>query len=242
MVESKYPSISVVIPAFNEGNNIAEVLRRIMRINWPLDEMEIVVVDDGSTDNTPDEIANFPFVKYIRHDGNKGKGAAVRTGIKNSTGKVVVIQDADLEYPPEYVPYLVKPILADQADVVYGSRFMGKRKGMTFSHFVGNRILSLIAQLFYNVKITDIMTGHKAFSRDVLNSFDLNENGFAFEVEVTSKIFSNGWRFLELPVDYYYRKNGVSKIAYSDGLKSLLRLLIDKLEATDFSEIIPQEA
>jgi len=225
--ESKNPDISVIIPAYNEDKNLGEVLRRLMKINWPW-RMEIIVIDDGSTDQTSKEISSFPFVKYVRHKNNRGKGAAIRTGIKSSRGKVIVIQDADLEYSPEYIPHLVKPILTGAADIVYGSRFRGKCEGMSFSHFVGNRILSLVAEILYNVPITDVMTGHKAFNRAVFNSFELEEDGFTVEVEMTSKGLQNGWRFAEVPVTYSFRNYGVSKIAYLDGVRSLLKLVLDR--------------
>lgn len=233
--ESKNPDISVIVPAYNEDKNIGEVLRRLMKIDWPLHNMEIIVIDDGSTDHTPKEIADFPFVKYVRHKNNRGKGAAIRTGIRSSSGKVIVIQDADLEYSPEYIPHLVKPILTGIVDIVYGSRFRGKCEGMSFSHFVGNRILSLVAKILYNVPITDVMTGHKAFNRAVFSSFELEEDGFAVEVEMTSKGLQNGWRFAEVPVTYSFRNFGVSKIVYLDGVRSLLKLIFDKCKGNSVS-------
>jgi len=222
--QSPIPDVSVIIPAYREEKTISEVLQRVIKVNGSLGNIEIIVVDDGSTDRTGEKVAAFPSVKYIRHEHNMGKGAAIRTGIKNSSGRIVVIQDADLEYLPDCIPSLVKPISAGEMDIVYGSRFNGKPEGMSFSHFVGNFLLSLATRFMYNVQITDIMTGQKAFRRSVLDSFELKENGFGVEVELTCLGFNGDRRFGEVPIPYSYRKHGVSKIAYSDGFKSLAKL------------------
>ena len=136
-----------------------------------------------------------------------------------------MIQDADFEYPPEYIPHLVKPILAGEVDVVFGSRFKGKCEGMSLSHLMGNRLLSWTARMLFERPVTDIMTGHKAFSRAVFESFELKEKGFCVEVEMTSQSLINGWRFIEVPIDYSYRAFGSSKIGFMDGVKSLFKLL-----------------
>jgi glycosyltransferase involved in cell wall biosynthesis len=162
-----------------------------------------------------------------------GKGAAIRTGIKHANGKVLVIQDADLEYAPEYIPSIVKPILDDKTDIVYGSRFKGDPDGMSFSHYVGNSILSLVARFLYSEQITDIMTGQKAFKRSVLDSVDLEENGFAVEVELTCLGLNNAQRFSEVPIPYSYRKHGISKIANVDGVRSLIKLFTFFLRSTN---------
>ena len=218
------PDVSVIIPTYREEETIVEVLQRVIKVSEFLGNVEIIVVDDGSTDRTGEKVAAFPFVRYIRHEHNMGKGAAIRTGIKNSCGKVLVIQDADLEYLPDCIPSLVKPIFAGSMDIVYGSRFKGKPEGMNFFHFVGNFMLNLVARFMYNAQITDIMTGQKAFRRSVLDSVKLKENGFAVEIEITCLSFNGHRRFIEVPISYSYRRHGVSKITYFDGIKSLVKL------------------
>lgn len=220
------PDVSIIIPAYCEEETIAEVLKRVIKVSWSLGDVEIIVVDDGSTDKTGKVVAGFPFVKYIRHKTNMGKGAALRTGIKYSRGKILVIQDADLEYAPEYIPSIVKPIADNSVDMVYGSRFNSRPEGMSISHYIGNSILSAVAGFLYAVKINDIMTGQKAFRRDLLEAAELKENGFAVEIEITT-IGLNGseqTKYGEVPIPYSYRQHGVSKIGYIDGFKSLIKL------------------
>jgi glycosyltransferase involved in cell wall biosynthesis len=223
--QSSRPDVSVIIPAYCEEKTIGEVLQSVIKVGGALGNVEIIVVDDGSTDHTGEKVAAFPSVKYVRHEQNMGKGAAIRTGIHNSHGQILLIQDADLEYLPECLPSLVKPISNGSMDFVYGSRFNSRPEGMSFSHFWGNAILSLVARLMYNVKITDIMTGQKAFRRSVLDSVLLRENGFAVEIEITALGFSCSRRFTEVTIPYSYRRHGVSKIGYFDGFRSLAKLL-----------------
>ena len=222
---SPIPDVSVIIPAYGEEKTIGDVLQRLIKVSGSMGTVEIIVVDDGSTDSTCENVAAFPMVKCIRHEHNMGKGAAIRTGINNSRGKILVIQDADLEYLPECIPSLVKPISHGSMDIVYGSRFNHRPEGMTLSHFIGNFILSIVARLVYNIKITDIMTGQKAFRRSVLDSIDLKENGFAVEIEITCLSFNCSRRFTEVYIPYSYRNHGVSKLVNLDGFKSLAMLL-----------------
>jgi len=225
------PEVSIIIPTYNEEESIGKVLQEIEQIRPFLPPTELIVVDDGSVDETVNEVRKFPSVKYVRHEKNQGKGAALRTGVKIATGNIFVIQDADFEYPPFNIPRLLEPILNDRADVVYGSRFIGKHDGMSFSHHVGNRILSLAARLLYRAPVTDVMTGHKCCTRKVLEAMQLVEDGFMVEVELTAKILKDIWRFSEIPITYSKRTRGFSKIRLRDGVNSMIKLITEFLAA-----------
>ena len=221
----KAPDVSIVVPVYNEEQTIGRVLQQLQELRLPVPSVEVIVIDDGSTDQTANEVSKFPFVKYIAHNENRGKGAALCTGFEAATGDVLVIHDADLEYPTSNICKLLKPILSRQADVVYGSRFKGRYDGMSFSHSVGNKILSLTASLLYQTAITDVMTGHKCFRREAIESIDLTENGFEVETEITTKILTGDWKLIEVPISYSRRSFGSAKIRYRDGLRSMLKML-----------------
>lgn len=223
----KASKISVIVPVYNEEKSVGIVLGSLIRLRKALPMMEIVVVDDGSKDRTADEVLAFPVVRYVRHEENRGKGAALLTGFEAATGDIFVVQDADLEYSPSDIPKLVEPMLNGRADVVYGSRFKAKCDGMSLMHQIGNRILSLTTRLLYRVSITDVMTGHKCFTRQVLESLDLKENDFNIEVEITAKVLKNGWRLVEVPITYSRRPFGNTKISYTDGISSMIQLIKD---------------
>lgn len=216
--------ISVLVPTYNEEESVAEVLRKLLGLSGLLPPMEIIVVDDGSTDHTAQEVAKFPSVKYVAHEKNLGKGAALRTAFRVASGEILVVQDADMEYCPSEIPKIVRPILTGQADVVYGSRLMGEHRGMTFSHYVGNKVLSLTTRLLYRASITDVMTGRKCFARKVAESIDLTEDGFEIETEITTKVLEKGWRITEVPINYSKRVKGSAKIRYWDGVSSMVKL------------------
>ena len=235
LVES-FPDVSIVVPAYDEEGNISKVILELLKLKDSIPNMEIIVVDDGSSDGTALELSKCDSIKSIMHVKNMGKGAALRTGFKAAKGRVVVIQDADMEYSPCEIPNLIRPILSCEADVVYGSRFNRKPFGMSSMHFLGNIILSLVASLLYGKRITDIMTGYKAFSNEFIESVDLKEDGFCVEVELTSQILQNGWKFIEVPIDYTYRPTGKSKIRNIDGLKSLIRLFVNVIKGKDSSQ------
>ena len=188
-------------------------------------EKEIIVVNDGSTDRSGEICRKFDNVALIEHKLNMGKGAAVQTGIKNSSGDIVLIQDADLEYFPEDIPRLVNPILEGRADVVLGSRFLGEPYGMSKSHTVGNKILTDTTRLLYRHKITDVMTGYKAFRKELLRDISLESKDFSVETELVAKLLEKKCLIIETPIRYKYRQTGRSKISWKHGFKSLWTLL-----------------
>jgi len=215
---------SIIVPCYNEEETIATTIEKLKGVNIDC-EKEILVVDDGSTDNSASIVEKIKGVKLVRHNKNMGKGAAVKTGVKLATGDIAVIQDADLEYLPEEIPKLIKPLFEKKADVVYGSRFLGSHKGMSASHIIGNKILSLATRILYRAGITDVMTGHKAFLREALDNVELEAKRFEFEPEVTAKMLREHYRIIEVPITYEYRKSGKAKIGWKDGYVSLWLLL-----------------
>jgi len=218
------PLVSVIVPMYNEEASVGEVLKHLTFLAKKL-SLEIIAVDDGSTDNTREIVELYPSVKLVSSSTNLGKGSAIAAGLSKSQGQIVVIQDADLEYSPNEIPSLIKPILDRKTDVVFGSRFLGQAKNMSLSHLFGNRILSLAFSLLFNTNLTDVMTGHKVFSKKSLDSIKLTEAGFEIEIEITAKILKKGCAFIELPINYTYRTTGEAKIGYLDGLKCLIKLL-----------------
>jgi len=219
--------LSVIVPVFNERNTVAEIVRRMRSVDLPV-EREIVVVDDGSDDGTRHVLTQLAdsTVRIVKHGVNRGKGAAIRTGLENSTGDVVLVQDADLEYDPEDWPKLLAPILKGRARVVYGSRFTGERRNMLFLHWVGNRFLSLVTNVLYNSTLSDMETCYKLFERDVLDGVQLRANRFDFEPEFTAKVLRRGIRIYEVPISYAGRElDEGKKITWRDGISALWTLV-----------------
>jgi dolichol-phosphate mannosyltransferase len=202
--------LSIIIPVFNEGKTILEMLVRVGRIKLSRIEKQIIVVNDGSTDETKNEVLNFAAklnIKFINHERNQGKGAAVRTGIENATGDYIVIQDADLEYDPKDIEKLIKPILEGKSKVVYGTRlkrlpnFSNEERTPQFLlHYLGNKFLSLLTSILYGQWITDMETCYKVFPKSALDNINLNSKRFDFEPEITAKILKKGLRILEVPI------------------------------------------
>ncbi len=213
--------VSVIVPAYNEEETLGRVLKGLEKLDL---ELRVVVVDDGSKDKTA-EVAEELGFDVIRHKKNRGKGAAIRTGIDNVDEGVVVIQDADLEYDPKEIPRLLGPIEKGEADVVYGSRFLGEIEGMKKSHYFGNWFLSLATSVILGKRITDMETGYKAFAPGVLESLDLESDEFDIEPEITAKVIKGGYRLVEVPIDFKARTKGEKKISWVDGVKGLFKLV-----------------
>ena len=224
---AEYSLLSVIVPAFNERNTIHEALRRLRDADFPL-EREIIVVDDGSSDGT-DEIVKRSVdstVRLVAHPVNRGKGAAIRSGIEEAEGDLIVIQDADLEYDPRDLAKLVRPLMEGQARVVYGSRFTGERRNMFFWHWVGNRFLTLVTNVLYNTTLSDMETCYKMFDAGLLRRIQLNSDRFDFEPEVTAKVLRLGERIWEVPITYAGREiSEGKKITWRDGIPALWALV-----------------
>jgi len=220
------PLLSVVMPVFNERATIEEIIRRVLAV--PL-RLQLIVVDDGSSDGTREILAalerelGFTLILQPR---NAGKGSALRRGFQEVKGDLVIIQDADLEYSPEEFPALIELICQGRADVVYGSRFLGRHRVFMFSHYVGNRIVTMLTNVLYNTMLTDMETCYKVMRVEVLRSFALRSDGFGIEPEMTAKIFKRGYRVYEIPITYDGRgyEQG-KKITWRDGLVALWVLI-----------------
>ncbi len=203
------PLVSVLIPAYNEEATLRRVVERVASLPFPL---EIVIVDDCSSDATPEIGAELTTeldnVRFHRRAQNGGKGAAMQDAIAAASGDVVIVQDADLEYDPIDIPRVIEPLISGQADVVYGTRLHGggPQRAHLFSHYVGNKFLSLVARVLYNTTLSDLMTGYKAFRTDLVRSFELHEPDFRFDPEITAKALRTpNVRIYELPISYFGR-------------------------------------
>jgi len=221
-VNEQRPFLSVVVPAYNEENTLAAVIHKLIQLPQL---REIIVVDDCSKDQTP-EIAqrlssDHPQVKVIRHAVNSGKTEALKTGFQQTSGDIVIVQDADLEYDPTEIPSLIQPIVEGYADVVYGSRFLVRKTSrvLYFYHYLANRGLTFVSNLFTNINLTDVETGYKALRGDIIRNMIINSRGFGFEIEVTAKVAKLNCSIYEAPISYYGRtyEEG-KKIGVLDGV------------------------
>jgi glycosyltransferase involved in cell wall biosynthesis len=224
-MRDNYRLLSVVMPVYNERTTIDEIVRRVLAV--PL-RIELIVVDDGSTDGTSEilDALQRELTFTLLRQKNAGKGAALRRGFAAVTGDLVVVQDADLEYSPEEYPELIELICDGKADVVYGSRFLGRHRAFLFAHYVGNKFLTLATNVLYNTILTDMETCYKVMRTDVIRSMTLRSNGFGIEPELTAKIFKRGYRVYEVPITYAGRNyDQGKKITWTAGFVALWVLL-----------------
>ncbi len=230
--------LSIIIPVFNEEKTIAEILTRVNKVRIKDIEKEIIIVNDGSSDNSGNiikkEISGIKNEVYISHVRNQGKGAAIRTAIKASTGEYIIIQDADLEYDPRDYEKLLRPIIQKKAKVVYGTRLnrlpdflKDERTARFFIHYLGNKILSFITSILYGQWITDMETCYKIFPKKAVNDMRLNAKGFEFEPEITAKLLKKGYNIHEIPISTIPRgyDEGKKLNTIKDGLKALVALI-----------------
>jgi glycosyltransferase involved in cell wall biosynthesis len=222
-----YHSLTVIMPVFNERATVAEVIRRMRAVELPL-TLQIIAVDDGSSDGSDKVLGAVEdsTVRVLHHQRNEGKGAAVRTGLAEARGDLVLIQDADLEYDPNDWPKLLDPILRGKARIVYGSRFTGERKNMLPLHWVGNRLLSLVTNVLYSSTLSDMETCYKMFDAQVLEGLRIVSDRFEFEPEITAKVLRRGHRIYEVPISYAGREHDEGKkITWRDGFGALTALV-----------------
>ena len=218
--------LSVIIPVYDEKATIAEILRQVRAVGLA---SEVIVVDDGSTDGTREILKReeaAPNTTVLYHERNRGKGVAVRAGLERTTGDIILIQDADLEYDPRDYPNLIRPIEEGRVKVVYGSRFLGPRKAMLFWHMLGNKTLTLITNILFNAILSDMETGYKVFKAEVIKGIPLKSRRFDLEAEITAKVLKRGHRIFEVPISYYGREYSEGKkITWREGPKAIWTLI-----------------
>jgi glycosyltransferase involved in cell wall biosynthesis len=224
--------LSILIPAYNEQDSIRQLLAKVRTATVEgIDETEIIVVDDCSTDATTDLLAEDQAAHdntlVLRHQQNRGKGAAVRTALAHATGQVMLVQDADLEYDPRDYSALLRPILEGQAQAVYGSRFLGgPRRAMFFWHMLGNKLFTLTTNILYDTILSDVETCYKVFTREVADQIELRSDRWGFDPEITAKILKRGYRIYEVPIAYYGREyDQGKKITWRDAIVVFWALL-----------------
>jgi len=222
--------LSIIMPVYNEIDTLKEIIKEVMQLNIKGVEKELIIVDDGSTDGSREILRNMKLKnkewKIFYHEKNMGKGAAVSTGIKNSSGNIIVIQDADLEYNPKEIQKLIEPIIKGHVKVVYGSRFLRQHNPQYRVYYLGNIILSWITTLIFFTRVTDMETGYKVFRREVIKHIKLRARGFDLEPEITAKILKQGYKIKELPISFRPRKyEEGKKITWKDGLMAMFYLI-----------------
>jgi glycosyltransferase involved in cell wall biosynthesis len=221
--------LSVVVPVYNEAQTLAEIVGRLLALPQLL---EIIIVDDCSTDRTPQILqklsADHGRIQTVRHENNRGKTEALKTGFRLTRGEIVIVQDADLEYDPREIPDVIAPIIAGQADVVFGSRFLVRKatRVLYFYHYLGNKLLTFCSNLATNINLTDVETCYKAFRGDIIRQMKIDSSGFGFEIEVTAKVAKLKCAIYETPISYYGRtyEEG-KKVTAWDGIAALYYIL-----------------
>lgn len=222
--------VTILMPVFNEISTLDTMIHKVESVNLCGLEKEIILIDDFSTDGSREALQKDYESKYkiLYHTQNLGKGAALRTGLEFATGDIIIIQDADLEYEPADYEPLIKLILDDKADVVYGTRLSGGKpsRAFMFTHLLGNKFLTLLTNILYNTTLTDMETCYKAFRADFIKNIDIKSDKFDFEPEITAKILKKGARLYELPISYYGREYSEGKkVTYKDGLQAIWALI-----------------
>jgi glycosyltransferase involved in cell wall biosynthesis len=226
----EHACLSVLIPVFNEESTVVEVIRRVASLGPVL--REIIVVDDGSTDGTAARVESLgqeePLLRFVKLSANRGKTAAISRALEEASGRIIIIQDADLEYDPSEIPHVIGPILAGHADVVYGSRFLVRRAArvLYFYHYLANAALTFLSNLLTNRNMTDIETCYKAFRAEVIKPMRLSSSGFGLEVEITALVTKTTARTYEVPISYYGRSyEEGKKIGFADGIMAGIYIL-----------------
>ena len=226
--------LSIIVPVYNEQKTISDILNALEKLTIPSVTKEVIVVDDGSTDFTREKLKKIKWPKIVLHEKNKGKGAAVKTGIEHATGDYIIIQDADLEYDPKYIKELIKPILEGKAKVVYGTRLKRmpnlskeEKRFRFLLHYFGNRFLSLLTSILYGQWLTDMETCYKLFPKRALSGVKINARGFEFEPEITAKLLKKGYKITEIPINVKPRgyEEGKKLNTVRDGIKAFWNLL-----------------
>ena len=226
--------LSIIVPVYNEQKTISDILNALEKLTIPSVTKEVIVVDDGSTDFTREKLKKIKWPKIVLHEKNKGKGAAVKTGIEHATGDYIIIQDADLEYDPKYIKELIKPILEGKAKVVYGTRLKRmpnlskeEKRFRFLLHYFGNRFLSLLTSILYGQWLTDMETCYKLFPKKALSGVRINARGFEFEPEITAKLLKKGYKITEIPINVKPRgyEEGKKLNTVRDGIKAFWNLL-----------------